>query len=396
MSWSTPEALRDQVRKLWDQGRLLEGLVAGESPFPMRLKLKVPSPAEVSERFDDARDWIARLRECEKSNSAAGYRLVWREVRHRVLGANSLPVEAWVDSLDDALALIGRRRDAERFQQLLASTREQQPSLLPWLARCPMRALELADDWERLLRIVGWVQARPRPGVYLRQVDLPGVHSKFIESHRAVLGDLLDRVLPETRIDASATGLGGFARRYGFRQKPALVRFRILDPDITLLPNGCDQDLTVTADAFGRLDPHVARIFVTENEINFLSLPTVPGGLVIFGAGYGFENLAGATWLASRDLFYWGDMDTHGFAMLDQFRGTFSHARSFLMDRETLLGHREHWGQEPQPAVRDLQRLTDDERTLFEDLRDNRLGERVRLEQERIGFGWVERACAWV
>ena len=26
---------------------------------------------------------------------------------------------------------------------------------------------------------------------------------------------------------------------------------------------------------------------------------------------------------------------------------------------------------------------------LYNDLRDNRLGEQVRLEQERVGFGWI-------
>jgi hypothetical protein len=31
---------------------------------------------------------------------------------------------------------------------------------------------------------------------------------------------------------------------------------------------------------------------------------------------------------------------------------------------------------------------------LYNELRDNRLGQRVRLEQERIGFGWVEAALA--
>jgi hypothetical protein len=91
---------------------------------------------------------------------------------------------------DDALALIGKRREAERFRSLLAQTRQRFPALLPWLARRPLRALELAEDWGRLLDIVTWLQAHPRPGIYLRQVDLPGIHSKFIERHKGVLAEL--------------------------------------------------------------------------------------------------------------------------------------------------------------------------------------------------------------
>jgi hypothetical protein len=39
-----------------------------------------------------------------------------------------------------------------------------------------------------------------------------------------------------------------------------------------------------------------------------------------------------------------------------------------------------------------LSRLNEEERALYDDPRDNRLGKKLRLEQERIGFGWVENA----
>lgn len=38
---------------------------------------------------------------------------------------------------------------------------------------------------------------------------------------------------------------------------------------------------------------------------------------------------------------YWGDLDTHGSAILDRLRAWLPQTRSFLMDRETLLDHRE-------------------------------------------------------
>ena len=116
--------------------------------------------------------------------------------------------------------------------------------------------------------------------------------------------------------------------------------------------------------------------------------------MVVFGAGYGFEVLAGAQWLHRCAVHYWGDIDTHGFAILDQLRATLPHAQSLLMDRATLLAHADHWGEEPQPLLRNLPRLTAEEGALFDDLRDNRLRPRLRLEQERIGFGWVQQALA--
>ena len=80
-----------------------------------------------------------------------------------------------------------------------------------------------------------------------------------------------------------------------------------------------------------------------------------------------------------------------GFAILDQLRGHFPHAASFLMDRETLLAHRLHWGEEPEPMRQDLSRLTTDEAAVYDDLRVDRFQPTLRLEQERVGFGWLSR-----
>jgi hypothetical protein len=116
--------------------------------------------------------------------------------------------------------------------------------------------------------------------------------------------------------------------------------------------------------------------------------------MVIFGAGYGFENLASVNWLHNKKIHYWGDLDTHGFAILNQLRTFFPYAASLLMDRETLLQHRTLWGTEPSPETATLSRLTSEESALYDQLRFNELGNQIRLEQEKIGFEWlIEALC---
>lgn len=391
MSWTTPADLRGQVQRLWDRGLVLASLAGGEPLFPRRLILKRPGSGELAERFDEVRTWVAELRRMPHC------RVVMREVRHRVLGTNLVPDEVWIDTLDDALALLGKRAEAKRFAALLATTRERQPAAVAWLARNPHEASRQSAQWPHLLDIVDWLQAHPRPAIHVRQLDIAGVHTKFIEANRTVLSQLLDLALPEAAIDAEAGGSSSasrFCRRYGFLDKPLRIRFRVLDHALALLPLGADheQDITLSADAFARLELPVEQVFVTENEVNFLAFPERPGSIVIFGAGYGFDTLAQAGWLRNRSIHYWGDIDTHGFAILDQLRAHFPQARSFLMDRETLMSHAAQWVSELDPVRRDLPRLDHEERELFDDLRDNRLGAGVRLEQERIGFRWVEKA----
>jgi hypothetical protein len=388
VSWTRPAGLRAQVQKLWDRGDLLASVVTGEPLFPRRLTLRGPTSQEMTDRFGEVRTWIGELR------ALPHCRVEMREFRHRLFGANAVPGEVWIDSLDDALALIGKRRDASRFGTLLELTRMRQPPLLAWLAKRPLRALELSAEWNRLLDIVAWLQAHPRPGVYLREVDIPGVHSKFIEAQRSILGELLDLALAPAAIDSSVAGASQFARRYGFRDKPQRIRFRILDRRHALLAGDPEQDITLDARSFARIDPKVERVFITENEINFLAFPHVTDSLIIFGGGYGFETLAEAEWLSRCRIHYWGDIDTHGFAILDQLRAHFAHVESFLMDRATLLACEAQWGEEDRQTLRELPRLNAEEGALYDDLRDNRLRRNLRLEQERIGFGRVEAALA--
>lgn len=414
MTWTTTTDLRVQVQKLWDKGDLLRPCVGGTTPTPRRLRLTGPTSAELTERFDDVRVWMKDLGcsapppNATSAPRALPYRIVLREFRHRVLGVNAVPDEVWLDTAEDALALIGKQKDAKRFAGLVQRTREHHatlwPAVMPWLEKRPLTALALADVWPRLLAVVAWLQAHPRPGIYLRQVDLPGVDSKFMESNRGVLSELLDLALPAQAIDPSASGASQFCRRYGFKDKPLRIRFRLLDPHVALLPQGCEQDIGVTQAAFEQLDVPVRRVFITENEVNFLAFPPLADSLVIFGSGYGFDVLAGARWLLDRDVYYWGDIDTHGFAILDQLRALLPHVQSLLMDRTTLMAHEGQWGDEMQPVLRDSPRLNLAETELFNALRDKRLRSSpsgaklpsagVRLEQERIGFAWLEAALA--
>jgi hypothetical protein len=158
----------------------------------------------------------------------------------------------------------------------------------------------------------------------------------------------------------------------------------------------------VTADSVGYLgvgrsdelaqltvDPRVA--VIVENEISYLSIDVPDDGVVMWGKSFEVDNVGRLRWLAEADILYWGDIDTHGFAILDRLRAWLPRARSVLMDRETLLAHRDRWVTEDRSAKSVLTRLTPDERDLYSELVGDGLGERVRLEQERIDWHWVEQ-----
>jgi hypothetical protein len=391
MAWTTPDDVRAQVQRLWDRGRILAARLGAEPLFPLALRLSRPEVRELSDRFAEARDWIRTLEEGSKKATGVGYEIVYAEVNHRQLGLNRVPQSLLVPREADALALIGKRRQSDAFDRLVETTKAAHPELLSWLAKRPLDLLDHADDWVRLLSVVSWFRNHPRPGIYARQIDVEGVHTKFIETHRRLLAELLDLVLPAEHIDQQAIGAQAFERRLGLLCKPALLRFRVLDQSLRV--QGLE-DVSTPIAQFARLDLPARRVFIVENEINGLAFPQAEASIILFGLGYGVDRLGLVPWLQDKAIYYWGDLDTHGFAILDSLRAVFPNARSFLMDRQTLLSHRPLWVEEPEPSQVPLSRLTEDENKVFEDLRFDRLGHRVRLEQERIAFGHVARTLA--
>ena len=387
--WTRNPDIRARLEKRWARGELL-AMSVQKSPFePLRMALKRPAAAQLSERFDEVRAWIGHLVRHAGRDNRSGYAIEWREAGHRVLGRNKLPVAVTFQTLEGIYAYLGKTEAAGAYRSLFAHITGRFPELAGVLMKNPHDVLKYRPVWNELLAVVSCLKEHPRPMIYIRQLDIPGVDTKFIETHKAWLTRLLMPVLPEQAVDSTAGGPSAFEKRFGFLHKPDRIRFRILDP--VLFINGLS-DLQIPEDQFHDLRISPRTVFITENEINGLAFPPVPDALVVFGLGYSLSALFGAPWMNRAKLWYWGDIDTHGFAMLDRLRYHFPHARSFLMDEHTLMTHRALWGSEPSPVYRDLPLLTAGEAAIYDALRNDRFASALRLEQERISYAHVKRS----
>jgi hypothetical protein len=382
--WTLPGDVVALLRKRWDRGDPLRRHARGESYEPVALPLRGPTAADLLDDLPAVQEWAARWAAAPRQ-----LRVETRTVGGRRVGVNTVPARACVDDEPGLWALLGVARDVARLDAALAETRRTVPALEPWARDHAKDVLRHAEAWTRLLGVVRWMSARDGPPVYLRQVDVPGVDTKFLENHRGILASLLEATLPPDRVDREAPA-GDLVRRFGFRPKPDTVRLRSLDPALPL-PGGFT-DLTARLDELPVAPVLADRVLVVENEVTFLALPAVPAALAVLGGGYGVTALGRLAWLRDLDVVYWGDLDTHGFAILDRARAALPHVRSLLMDMGTLLDHSEHWVREPTPVTVDLTRLTGEEHATFAALRDDHHGASVRLEQERVRFGRVERA----
>lgn len=375
--WTTEDDVVARLRKRWDSGQWLAALARGAEFEPVMVALTAPKPADLERRFGEVQEWGRRWRGVPPER----LRVEYKRIGGRRIGANEVPCRVWVDTFEQLCTLLRTKSAVERFRRLLTAATATDPRLGEWVAGHPMRTLELADDWPRLLAAVRWIRDCAEPGrFYLRQVDSPGVDTKFIESHRRTLAGLLDLVIPPERVDTRQS-LTSFAARYGFRTKPEYVRFRLL--------GGASlagyTELSVRSEEF-RLPDDIETVFIVENETTFLAFPEQPLSMVVLGGGYAVDIVARLDGLTERRIVYWGDLDTHGFAILNRLRAHLPQAASLLMDTETLLSHEAHWVREPDPTDAALERLTVHESDLYLGLTTDRWAPSLRLEQERVRF----------
>ena len=381
--WSDSKWIVDQVQRKWENSLIPRDLLKSTGLFPLTLPLKKPNNIDISNNFAEIYTWIKALKGSSKKECGYGYDLVEKEIVHRQSGRNLIPTHAVIPTIEDALRLIKKNSEAEKIQKGAHLILSQWAMLNEWIQKYPLKVLQYYDDLEQISAVMRWFFEHPNSGIFMRQMDIPGIDTKFVENRKRFLTELLDRVLPETYIDQTATS---FEMRYGLCDKPVRIRMRFLDPERFLYGL---EDITTPIKQADLLNPDISKVFITENEINGLSFPVIKESIVIFGLGYAVEALKNIKWLEEKDVYYWGDIDTHGFVMLDQVRKFLPQTKSILMSDEVLLSARDLWVVEDKPFYGNLSYLSESEHQTFRSLQDNVWGEKVRLEQERVPFGRV-------
>ena len=421
--WLRPRDIEKRLQQYWGSGRMLVDAIDStlqNNMFPIRINLHAPSTTEISTAFTEVSDWISELDRGSKESLGFGYSLQKAERNHRLTGRNMIPEHAIIETRQDALLLIKKTNEEARFINITEQMYQAFPDLVAeikaWLAKNAIRTLKNVDKIERMIAVMVWFRNHPNSGLYMRELDIPGVDTKFLSGNWRIMTDLLRLVLGSDAVDdeeneddadesnESESGTSGsgrakmsaFETEFGLRSKPATVRFRVLDESLAI--RGLT-DISIPIEQFAALELEVSKVFITENEVNGLSFPSVRDAIVVFGLGYGVEILRQAHWLADKQCFYWGDIDTHGFAILNMLRSFLPQAESLLMDEQTLLDNLILWGSEDKQFKGELPRLNEHERRVYDLLRDGSYTEMlsdtkknagVRLEQERIPFSTVE------
>ncbi|WP_152347022.1 Wadjet anti-phage system protein JetD domain-containing protein [Brevibacterium sp. CFH 10365] len=366
-------------------------LWAAEATGEVRVEIALKPPTEKQVLSDQtaAADWAGSWRAVEgKAGDASRLEIDWEDRTWARVGRQRVPIRLRLLTPDEVAGFVGgdaardwrKLRDRaqlirERFRAESNDTAsigdedaedtEDGSSLAAAIRSQSKRILSLSDAaFVTAVDVVDWLRTHRLGSLRPRQLPIRGVDSKWFETHRSLVTALLGGT---GQVDAVSV----------LDAEPRL-RLRILDS--TLIDTHLD-DITAPISQLSRLPLSPRVVFVFENLESVLAMPEWQGAVAVHGSGYAVDGTARLQWIAGAHIIYWGDLDSHGFAILNRLRSHLPAVDSVLMDEATLLTHRDLWVPEPKPSTGVLAHLTGTEARALDRLRAE--GD-VRLEQERI------------
>ena len=345
------------------------------STWPLEVTLGIPTENQALKQVEDVRAWVAAW----QSWNGVGL-LSWSERRWRKLEP-AVPEKLLLSGPGEVAQWIGEADRWDRAQQRYRDLIARWPQLG---SKLPRYFAILADyseaDYRRLMDMVAWIEKNPASNLYPRQLPVTGLDSKWLEKRKRLLADLVDAVRGESSTE------GDFFQICGLKVPPQLIRLRILDDGLRQCVGGLG-DISAPWEQLAELDLPVSNVFIVENLQTGLAFDDLPGSVVIMQLGYGVDVLDRLPWVAKAHCLYWGDLDTHGFAILNRAGTYLPELKSVLMDEATLRSHQDLWVEEKdQHAAETLPLLSDHEQAVYQAIKRNTWGQNVRLEQERIAW----------
>ena len=386
----SPEEIKTKAaRKYKDFLRYEIDLLFGEpkeSFFPITIRADTGNVNDdLLQRQKDLQSLIAK----SKNKTGSGYALELETIQSRKNGEQTSISRILFETKDDFLSFINENKTYKRFLNALELIKENKlfsnDKLCEW-SKLHLNDLlsepESSHYWFDICLCAEWLNKNQDSKLYIREIPLP-VHTKFIEQNSKLIQSLTEK----------SDSILSFEETFGLKTKPCSVRFRSLSEKVSLPFSMTNlSECQIPIKDFECLDKkfsdQIKNIFIVENEMVYLTFPKVPNSICIWGHGYTVNSLNNIEWFNSKRIYYFGDLDEHGFDILSSYRRFYSNIRSFCMDNDTWNKYQEYAvvGKKLESS-RIPENLIAEENEVFQIIRNSTQN---RIEQERISVSYIQ------
>ncbi|MCG7413460.1 MULTISPECIES: Wadjet anti-phage system protein JetD domain-containing protein [Microbacterium] len=358
----------------------VEAPVTGHAEPVLKIVLRPPTEKAALGDQVEAERWA---REWADVDDVQPVEVEWETRSWSSIGRQRIPVRAWLPTADAVAAFAGGepqrtwKRLSDRARAVIARLDGSEEVRAAIRKHSSDLCSFDEDRFQTVLEVSEWLVENPVRGLRPRQLPIRGVDTKWFSANRSIVTDLVCALTGRTDL--------------GIIDAEKLIRVKILDNRVA---GDGPTDFAGSAPELGRLTYRPEAVFVFENLECVLAMPEWPGAIVVHGGGHAIDVVRALPWVQSSPVVYWGDMDSHGLAILHRLRSAHTRVTSALMDVDTLLAHRDLWMKDAKPNRGTFDTLTEEERALLERLRDE--GDPM-MEQERIPWevALAELRIAW-
>jgi len=376
------------LKREWNNDAGLKARLLNRKPFPIRIGLKPPAGRSAIADMTHFQKFISEWRSHLPQKT-----IQWEVRRYRVLSEQTVPTFFIIENIKELLEFVGNQalqrseKWTENMSPLLSVSDDFYPVLVKHLKT--FDSIRLSDA--RLLsRLVKQLSSQMGAGQYLRALPLVGVDTKFLENYQALISDVLD-----VQHDGEITASGGLLEWLGCLKNPrGWLTIRPLCENVKANIGGFPV-MQLHSDVLREHALPANNILVVENMQSGLGLPLLKDTIAVFGGGKNVSWMD-ASWLKSKRVGYWGDIDSWGLSILSDVRSKLPSVKAIMMDTETLSQYEGRMVVEPESLDQQPGFLTDSEVQIFSNLKTGYyLGS--RLEQERLSPDYIRiKLEAWV
>jgi hypothetical protein len=301
-------------KREWDHWTHLKARLSDERKFPIQLGLK---PPDGKKALADMAHYLTFITAWK--NFPFQEMVQWEPRNFQTLPGQTIPAALVISSIQDLAELMGKNGKArvKLWENNMRPILEAGSALPPPNPLYPVlvRRLDLIEklscaDIRMLADLLPQLTPGMGKGFYLRALPVTGVDTKFIETHKLLIEELLN-VLH----GGAVTWTGGLLPWLDCMPRPAgwLMRSPLDKPARNAL--GCMPILKLPYMMLLTYELPAEHILVVENIESGLALPPMENTIAVIGGG---KNVAwmDAVWLKEKHVGYWGDIDTWGLCFL--------------------------------------------------------------------------------
>lgn len=358
--------------------------------FPFIIPCNKGNP---NDDFEKRSEELKAINQNSKNNEKKSYKYDTEIVSTRS-GKQTIITRIYFENDLDYLTFINKKKEFEVLEEVSniiftnLKTSLTRDCLIQWLVRNhEIISTNNVEDgihsyWKNICLCANWLYKNSQSHLYLRTIPLE-VHSKFIESNMSIIHCLIST--------EKLTKENNFIKQHGLLEKPDFVRIRFLD-EIESIDGFFPDELQLTTRDFLKLPSalfmkEIKSIYIIENEMVYLTFPNIKNSICIWGHGFTASQFNRFEWLNEYNLYYFGDLDEHGYDILSIFRASFPRTKSFCMDMATFKEF-DRFRVKGEVLKGNIPvNLTEEEMNVFKELKKDTM--RNRLEQERISQTWV-------